>query len=554
MRTTPTENLDSPPRSRSLAIGAWLLLAVALVMLFCYNFYEMWYRWFPAWNRDDLGLYGRFVEGESYYTHGPLILLVSIVISIILVRRTKIHVCPNTRGGIIVITLSLILHVMATLARVNFVSGFAFIGVITGLVLLIWGNNALRRLWFPIVFLVFMIPLPEVSVAQINFRLKMTAAQWGVWVANQIGIIAYRDGNRVFLEGDKSLIIANVCNGLRTMISLLAFGALYTYVCRLRGWLRLGLFAMIIPVALIANTIRIVSLIFVAHIWNESIATGWYHDTSSALIFVLAFLLMFMLERLIIWIRVACGRPIDVRPLLDGVRRGSDDAGQGNCMKRALGDRRVWVIGVIMAAIAVPTGWIHRISPPRISQSDISIAIPQDVVIDGVTMHSRDVKLDRRTLTILEFPGYVNRVYSGRYGNTIEFCMLYSQDNRKGIHPPDLCLEGGGSSILGKGDVVIGGVESIGEIPARELIVKPDIGPKRYVLYTYMCNGKFTRSFWTQQGSILFGGLFGGDSGGAMIKISLPITTEVTIARSRAFEMMRIVIPEIEAIYVKNRK
>ena len=76
-----------------------------------------------------------------------------------------------------------------------------------------------------------MVPLPEVSIAHLNFRLKMLAADWGVRLVNLTGILAERDGNRVFLEGDKSLVIANVCNGLRTLITVIAFGALYAYVC-----------------------------------------------------------------------------------------------------------------------------------------------------------------------------------------------------------------------------------------------------------------------------------------------------------------------------------
>ena len=232
--------------------ASWVLLLGALAAAFGYNFAEMWLRWFPNWRNTRASLYDRIVGGEGYYTHGPLVPLVSLLILVLLVRHTKVPVRPSRRTGGVVLSLSILLHLVSSLARVNFVSGFAFIGVLTGLVLMLWGWRALRRLWFPIAFLVFMVPLPEISIAQLNFRLKMLASDWGVALANLFGVIVERSGNQVFLEGDKTMVIANVCNGLRTLISVMAFGALYAYVCRLRGGWRLFLFAMSVPIAVVS--------------------------------------------------------------------------------------------------------------------------------------------------------------------------------------------------------------------------------------------------------------------------------------------------------------
>jgi len=51
-----------------------------------------------------------------------------------------------------------------------------------------------------------MVPLPEVSISNLNFRLKMIAADWGVRLANVVGIICERSGNWVYLEGGKNLV------------------------------------------------------------------------------------------------------------------------------------------------------------------------------------------------------------------------------------------------------------------------------------------------------------------------------------------------------------
>ena len=125
----------------------WVVLLVGLGLSFGYNFAEMWVRWFPAWHHADWGVYKRLMEGESYYTHAPLVPLVSLIIAVLLIRHTHIPVRPSARWGLPVLGVFLLGHMLACLARVNFASGFAFIGVLAGLVLLLWGPRALRRLW-----------------------------------------------------------------------------------------------------------------------------------------------------------------------------------------------------------------------------------------------------------------------------------------------------------------------------------------------------------------------------------------------------------------------
>jgi hypothetical protein len=94
---------------------------------------------------------------------------------------------------------------------------------------------------------------------------------------------------------------------------------------------------MSVPVAIASNAVRILSLLVVADHWDVKTATGWYHDTSGLFIYPLAFLLMFGLERLVLWGRRAVGRPAEVRPLFDGARRDPDDEGQWPRLLDALG-------------------------------------------------------------------------------------------------------------------------------------------------------------------------------------------------------------------------
>lgn len=545
MSTSEPELSEGTTRNPWVSVGAWVLCVAALVAAFGYNLSEMWLRWFPGWRRANLSLYDRIVGGESYYTHGPIIPAVSLLITVLLIRHVRMPVRPSRMLGGIVLALSLLLHLVACLARVNFASGFALIGVLVGLVLVLWGSTVLRQLWFPIAFLVFMVPLPEVSIAQLNFRLKMFASDWGVTLANTLGMIAERVGNRVFLEGDKSLVIANVCNGLRTLISLLAFGSLYAYVCRLRGLWRVGLFAMTIPVALVSNSLRVVSLIVVADIWDAETASGWYHDLSGALIFVLAFLLMFSMERLILWMRKAMGRPAKILPLFHGRLRGPEDEGQWLRMLHATGSARAWTAGVVMVLVAGCVSWLSQTVPPALTPDLVEQAVPAVLNVQGRQLHSYKLDLDEKTLTILEYPSYLLRRYVSAGNPPIDFCLIFSKDNRKGTHPPDLCLEGGGAGIVAMADIVLSEVDGRGDLPCRELVVETG-KRKEYFLYTYKCGNQYTRSFWVQQSIIFANGLLRRDVSGALIRVSTPVIKSESDARQRCVQMLRALVPYLD--------
>jgi len=534
------------PRGFWWTAGSWVLLLIGLAAVFARTFAEMWIRWFPAWKRPGLGLYDRIVEGESYYTHGPLVPLVSLIAAMLLVRHTRVPVRPARAAGWTVLAGSLLLHLLACLARVNFVSGFALLGALAGLILLLWGGAALRRLWFPVAFLAFMVPLPEVTIAQLNFRLKMLAADWGVALAGALGVLVERNGNQVFLEGGKNLVIANVCNGLRTLISLLAFGALYAYVCRLRGLWRVGLFAMTVPVAAVSNSLRIVSLIVVADVWDAQTATGWYHDFSGILIFLLAFALMFGLERLVLWARRVIGRPAKVYPLFHDVLRGPQDEEQGARLVRApCGWRGLGAISALAVAVA-GTWWLNRAIPPTWNQQMARSAVPGQLQVDGRTWNSYELRMDENTLTILETRDYLFRRYVREGDSPVDFCVIFSGDNRKGTHPPDLCLQGAGEGIVAAADIAVDAVEGRGAVPCRELVVQGG-ADRQYFLYTYKCGQEYTSSFWRQQAVILLNGLLDRNASGALIRFSTRIEgNNLAQARYRCAAFLRATVPHLD--------
>jgi EpsI family protein len=540
-------------RRHYLGLGLLAGVFVSMVAMFAGTFQEMWVRWFPVWKRTHLSLYDRLVEGQSYYTHGPLVPLVSIFIFLLLVRHTKIRIKPSRVLGGVVLGAGLLLHLVSVFARVNFSSAVAMIIMLAGLVLVFWGKAALKRFWFPIAFLLFMVPLPMDTMYKLAFQFKMMASEVGVTIANGLGPVVERGGNHVVIEGGKQLTVANVCNGLRTMISLLAFGALYAYVCKLKGVWRLLIFLLTIPVALVANSLRIVSLILVAHWTNVEFATGWYHDVSGLLVFVAAFFLMFGLERAILWGRAAVGKPASVDPLFHDVRRDPDaePVSQWSLMGQALGRPRAVVITVILLGVAIGSLVLRReVVPGHFRKDYAAQALSSSLDLAGgrkAEQFGPDIPLDEQTMDILETEDYLNRRFRVFGEPLVHVSIIFSMDNRKGTHPPDVCLAGSGEGIVAKETVGVDGIPGRDSVDFRGLVVNNHDGSKTYYIYTYKCGGRYTDSFWMQQLLIMWNGLVNSNASGALIRLSTPIEQSPAQARERCIDYIRAVIPQLDA-------
>jgi len=266
-----------------------VILAVTLAALFSWTLARMFDRWqAPA----------------GYYSHGPLILPIAIVTAwlIIRARGLPMHSTPwSRRLALALLAVAMVGHLASMFARVTFVSGFMLLPVMAACVLYLGGFPMLSRLWFPIAFLAFMVPLPDLTIYNINFKLKIVAAQASTAIVNGLGTPAFLKGSDIFLPSGKHLTVEDACSGLKSLISLLAFATLFAYACKLRGYKRLLLFLSAVPIAIAANIVRISVLTMVAHHYDPALCVpgGWVHDLMGFVVFVIAFLLMFLLEELL---------------------------------------------------------------------------------------------------------------------------------------------------------------------------------------------------------------------------------------------------------------
>lgn len=273
--------------NRRLGIASTVLIAGLLLALF-----------YPAlrW------LVGEWL-GNDYYSHGPLVPLVSAVLAWRLWPRKGVAAVDGTAPqqfstssslALIPILLSLAIYLYALLERAYFVASLAMILLVAGLVWYLLGTAILRRMVFPIGFLLFMVPLPFIE------PMSVPMAQFtGVCAATTVrllGVPITVNGAQVTLP-NANLVVGAQCSGLRSIVTLLTLVGLVIFVVQGPWWGK-GLLALSsIPIAIFGNILRVASLLAVANVWGADTGFKFYHDYSGIVFFLSAFALLLLFSR-----------------------------------------------------------------------------------------------------------------------------------------------------------------------------------------------------------------------------------------------------------------
>ncbi|MBN1870054.1 MAG: exosortase/archaeosortase family protein [Candidatus Omnitrophica bacterium] len=261
------------------------LLCAAAVFLFSYvpTFIWMWDRWFAR---------------DSYYSHGVLVPFVTAFL--IWQKRGELTSTEKSESGwgMPLIVAGMLLHIFASLLRVYFVSGFSMLIVLAGLILYFYGLAVFQKILFPVLFLVFMVPMPLIIITNVSFQMKIFAAKIAAGILNNIGIPALRQGSLIIMR-NAQVVVDDVCSGLRSLISLMALGSIFAYWMKSSAVKKYVLFAATIPIAVLTNVARIIFLSSIAEIWGPQSAIGFIHDASGFLVFALAFILLYVMVRIL---------------------------------------------------------------------------------------------------------------------------------------------------------------------------------------------------------------------------------------------------------------
>ncbi len=168
------------------------------------------------------------------------------------------------------------------------VAGVAMYGSLIAVGYCYFGGTALKRLWFPLFYLLFMFPPPDQVIAVLTQPLKMGISQSAVLFLHACGYPVGQAGVMIFIA-QYQLLVAAACAGLNSLISLSAIGLFYVYVRHNSNWrYALVLMLAIVPAALFANWLRVIILVLLTYHFGESTAQGFMHNFAGIVMFGLA--------------------------------------------------------------------------------------------------------------------------------------------------------------------------------------------------------------------------------------------------------------------------
>jgi len=233
--------------------------------------------------------------------HGPIVLATGLWL--IARRRNEIKASIVPGQWALATPFLLVFLMLYTAARAfDFLSieVGAFFGVLITIAYLYVGGRVLKLLWFPIFYLLFIIPMPGWFVDQVTAPLKAFVSWSAETILAHFDYQIVRQGVTLFID-QYQLLVKDACAGLNSLFSLTAISLFYIYLLHNMSW-RYSLFLMlwVVPMAIVANIVRVIILVLITHYFGEEAAQGFLHSSAGLLMFTVALLGIFLLDHLFI--------------------------------------------------------------------------------------------------------------------------------------------------------------------------------------------------------------------------------------------------------------
>ena len=211
-------------------------------------------------------------------------------------RLARLPVIPS-HWGLFMVAGALFVLILGVMGAELFLSRISLLLLIAGLVVFFLGWNHFRVLLFPWAFLILMIPIPAIIFNQITFPLQLLASKVAATVLPILGVPVLREGNVINLPA-MALEVAEACSGIRSLLSLTTLAVIYGYLMEPRNSVRVLLAVASLPIAVAANSFRIVVTGLLVQYWDPEKAEGFFHLFSGWLIFVISLLMLFLFHRI----------------------------------------------------------------------------------------------------------------------------------------------------------------------------------------------------------------------------------------------------------------
>jgi exosortase B len=270
-------------RGRAVAFVPWFFVAVGLCAMYVPTFWSLFH---GAWS-----------SGEE---HGPIVLCVSLWLFYrkwpeVMTAREE---APRTVAGWLILLFGLLLYILGRSQSIVPFEVASGILMLIAIGLTLFGRKAVKLVWFPLFFMLFMIPIPAIVVDSITMPMKIAVS----CVVEQLLYMAdypiARSG--VILQiGQYQLLVADACAGLQTLFTLESLGLLYLNLVRHESIIRnTTLAVLIIPISFVANVIRVTFIVLITYYFGDEVGQGFLHGFAGMVLFMSALILIIGVDSL----------------------------------------------------------------------------------------------------------------------------------------------------------------------------------------------------------------------------------------------------------------
>ena len=264
----------------------WWPIAIGILLLYLPTFYDLWN---GLWDTEE-------------QAHGPIILALVLYL---LWQKSELFIRPlgeqktNPILGAFALLFGMAMYIIGRSQAVVIFEIGALLPLLAGIILVTRGMSGIRLVWFALLFIIFMLPLPGAVVDAATGPLKKYISIIAENVLYAVGYPIGRTGVTIVI-GQYQLLVADACSGLHSMFSLSALGVLYLYLMQYRNLMRNALIvAVILPIAFVANVVRVMILILVTYHFGDEAGQGFIHASAGMLLFVISLILLFSFDTLL---------------------------------------------------------------------------------------------------------------------------------------------------------------------------------------------------------------------------------------------------------------
>jgi exosortase D (VPLPA-CTERM-specific) len=342
-----------------------------------------------------------------------------------------------------------------------------------------FGKSFFKKVWLPLCFTVFMVPLPPVLDRTVGVYLKAVSSEMGGAFLRMIGYSVYVTGNVIDL-GVTKLQVVDACSGLRFLFPLIALGIVYAYFFEKVAWKRVLCVAVTLPIAVFTNVFRIGIAGILTYQWGPEMAEGFFHDFQGWAIFMMAIVILFVFGKVLnlIWPNREQKQAV-TKP---GKTVHSNQKGKGNIAAFCTSI-------VLLAAVAVLTLNVSALPPIKITGGIASFPTQFD------SWQGNSEAVDPEIIDASGAEEAFNCFYSNEQGEGVSLYMGYRStaflENENFFHSPTVCLPSSGWKVLEKSKHVIRDVPTFGTLPVTEMVVE-SMGHKQLVYFWFQTKDRAT--------------------------------------------------------------